>query len=192
MNVTDSERKKKFERLERAIQQAEAQSALSSLLLKYKVDNGAIMHLAIFGMDGTLLAKSPDEEVQNKSILEAQYDWLSETIGPAIKSMSDACDRFANNSKRRVAKDFGRPKILRMQTENGETVSQIYVSPIDPRSFIFAVVSSRAPTRRNAFVVNEALLLEDLANLIKDVLDFNDIKQILVDTRPLNVVKTSS
>ncbi|MBB5867852.1 hypothetical protein F4553_001231 [Allocatelliglobosispora scoriae] len=154
--------------LERAISKAQLQ--LSDILYRYKTDNGAIKHLAIYNLQGILLAYTPDEEVQNVKLLEAQYDWLAQIIGPAIGSINAACEDFAKFSKRRVPRDFGRPKVLRIQTDEGDAVSQIYAIPIDPRALIFVVVTARAATRRQAFVANEALLLDDMYGLIREIL----------------------
>lgn len=172
-----SEQQDQREALERAIQNS--QSQVSDVLHRYKADNGAIKHLAIYSMHGNLLAYSPDDEVQNERLLSAQYQWLAQLIGPAVGSINYAYDEFSKNSKKRVPNDFGRPRILRMQTEGGYAVSQIYAAPIDPSALIFVVITSRAPTRRNVYVANEALLLQDMESLIQELLTLVEIKTAL-------------
>lgn len=153
--------------LVRAVQQTQPQ--LSEVFYRYKANNDAIKHLAVYSHHGQLLARSPDDEAQSKKLLEAQYLWLARLIGPAIGSIKAACEEFSKNSRRQVTKDFGRPRVFRLQTDDGDAISQIYATPIDSSSLLFIVITSRAATRRNAYVVNEVLLLEDIENLVREI-----------------------
>ena len=155
--------------LARAIQGA--QSDLSKLFERCKVNNDAIKHIAIYGsVDGQLLAHSPDDEVAVKRLLDAQYQWLGLIIGPAVAALRAASEAHRKNALRRVTADFGRPTILRIQTDGAELVDRIYAMAIDENSLTFLALTSRAPTRRMAYVVNEHLLIEDMEKLAADIL----------------------
>ncbi|MEP3476412.1 MAG: hypothetical protein ABJN57_09355 [Hyphomicrobiales bacterium] len=162
--------------IERVIQNS--QTELSDLLHKFKVNNDAIKHLAIYGLSGGLLAHSPDEETQNKKLLTEQYRWLSATVSPAINSINSARANY-KKSRRRVTKDFGLPKTIRIQTEDADAISQIYASPIDPKSLIFILMTTRTASRRNTYVINEVILLDDLNNLSEEILKFEKLKVLV-------------
>lgn len=153
--------------LERTIQRSQEQ--IADTLHKYKIDNPAIRHLAVYSLFGTLLAYSPDEEVQNMKLLLAQYDWISRIFAPAMQAVHQGIGEFVRFGKKRVPKDFGRPNVIRLQTEEGDAVRNIYATPIDAKALIFVVATTRAATRRNAFVVNEELLFQDLEALVQEL-----------------------
>jgi hypothetical protein len=155
------------EELARAIQHA--QSQLSELFYESKVNNDAIKHIAIYTSDGQLLAHSPDDEGVVPRLLQAQYRWLGQIIGPAAAAIRATREAHRRHSRRQVTADFGRPSLLRIQTDGANLVDQIYGTPIDEDSRTFLAITSRATTRRNAYVVNEPLLLEDLENLAQEI-----------------------
>lgn len=154
--------------LARAIQGAQAE--LSKLFEASKANNDAIKHIAIYGSaDGQLLAYGPDEEVTVKRLLDAQYHWLGQIIGPPINALRAAGEAHRKNALRRVTSDFGRPGILRIQTEGAELVDRIYAIAIDEGALTFLALTSRAPSRRMTYVVNESLLIEDMERLVSDI-----------------------
>jgi hypothetical protein len=156
--------------LERNIQATQIQPALSDLLYRYKTNNGAIKHLAIFSMESRLLARTPDEEAQSHRLLELEYEWLANMIGPLLSSTHAAHRQYEEFALRTTAKHFGKPNIIRMGMMGGEEISQIYARPLDVDALLFLVATARANRPRNAIVVNEGLLLDDMEQLAGEVL----------------------
>jgi hypothetical protein len=154
--------------LARRIQQA--QSDLSEIFYKYKALNDAIKHIGIYSsVDGDLLAHSPDEEGVLPRLLHLQYKWLGQIIGPPAAAIRATREAHRRNISRQVTNDFGRPKLVRIQTEGANLVDQVYGTPVDDDALTFLALTSRAATRRSAYVVNESLLLDDLDAVLREV-----------------------